>query len=88
MKARLQAVSLSCGREPTRAARLTAVEAKLEQLQASLPEGVEIVTTYDRSQLIDASVENLTTKLIEEFIVVASCASCSCGTRARLWSRL
>lgn len=50
---------------------ITAVEAKLEQLQASLPEGVEIVTTYDRSQLIDASVENLTTKLIEEFIVVA-----------------
>ena len=43
---------------------ITAVEAKLEQLQASLPEGVEIVTTYDRSQLIDASVENLTTKLI------------------------
>ena len=40
-------------------------------MQASLPEGVEIVTTYDRSQLIDASVENLTTKLIEEFIVVA-----------------
>jgi len=50
---------------------ITAVEAKLEQLQASLPEGVEIVTTYDRSQLIDASVENLTNKLIEEFIVVA-----------------
>ncbi|KZY93636.1 MULTISPECIES: efflux RND transporter permease subunit [Erythrobacteraceae] len=50
---------------------ITAVEAKLEQLQASLPEGVEIVTTYDRSQLIDASVDNLTTKLIEEFIVVA-----------------
>jgi len=50
---------------------ITAVEAKLEQFQASLPEGVEIVTTYDRSQLIDASVENLTTKLIEEFIVVA-----------------
>ena len=40
-------------------------------MQASLPEGVEIVTTYDRSQLIDASVENLTSKLIEEFIVVA-----------------
>jgi len=50
---------------------IAAVEAKLEQLQASLPEGVEIVTTYDRSQLIDASVENLTSKLIEEFIVVA-----------------
>ena len=50
---------------------IEAVETKLEQLQASLPEGVEIVTTYDRSQLIDASVENLTNKLIEEFIVVA-----------------
>ncbi|USA40425.1 efflux RND transporter permease subunit [Pelagerythrobacter marinus] len=50
---------------------IAAVEAKLEQLQASLPEGVEIVTTYDRSQLIDASVENLTSKLIEEFIVIA-----------------
>ena len=50
---------------------IAAVEAKLEQLQASLPEGVEIVTTYDRSQLIDASVENLTSKLIEEVIVVA-----------------
>ena len=49
---------------------ITAVEAKLEQLQQSLPEGVEIVTTYDRSQLIDASVKNLTTKLAEEFIVV------------------
>jgi len=49
---------------------ITEVEAKLDQLQASLPEGVEIVTTYDRSQLIDASVENLTHKLIEEFIVV------------------
>ena len=49
---------------------ITAVEAKLEQLRQSLPEGVEIVTTYDRSQLIDASVKNLTTKLAEEFIVV------------------
>lgn len=49
---------------------ITEVEAKLDQLQASLPKGVEIVTTYDRSQLIDASVENLTHKLIEEFIVV------------------
>lgn len=50
---------------------IQAVEEKLDELQASLPEGVEIVTTYNRSQLIDASVENLTTKLIEEFIVVA-----------------
>lgn len=50
---------------------IQAVGLKLDDLQASLPEGVEIVTTYDRSQLIDASIENLTTKLIEEFIVVA-----------------
>ena len=51
-------------------ATITAVEQRLDQLRASLPEGVEIVTTYDRSQLIDASVANLTEKLIEEFIVV------------------
>ena len=52
-------------------AAITAVEEKLEQLKASLPEGVEVVTAYDRSELIDASVENLTEKLIEEFVVVA-----------------
>jgi Cu(I)/Ag(I) efflux system membrane protein CusA/SilA len=50
---------------------LAAVHAKLEQLKASLPQGVEIVTTYDRSKLIDRAVENLTHKLIEEFTVVA-----------------
>ncbi len=50
---------------------IAAVHAKLEQLKASLPKGVEIVTTYDRSKLIDLAVENLTHKLIEEFIVVA-----------------
>ena len=50
---------------------IAAVHAKLEELKASLPKGVEIVTTYDRSQLIDRAVENLTHKLIEEFIVVA-----------------
>ena len=64
---------------------IAAVEAKLEQLQASLPEGVEIVTTYDRSQLIDASVENLTSKLIEEFIVVALvCLLFLCHARSAL----
>ena len=50
---------------------IAAVHAKLEQLKASLPKGVEIVTTYDRSKLIDRAVGNLTHKLIEEFIVVA-----------------
>ncbi|MFV3307693.1 efflux RND transporter permease subunit [Pseudomonas sp. NY15181] len=47
------------------------VKDKLQALKKSLPEGVEIVTTYDRSQLIDRAVSNLSHKLIEEFIVVA-----------------
>lgn len=47
------------------------VKAKLEQLQQGLPEGVEIVTVYDRSGLIERAVENLWHKLLEEFIVVA-----------------
>jgi Cu(I)/Ag(I) efflux system membrane protein CusA/SilA len=50
---------------------LTAVKDRLATLKASLPPGVEIVPTYDRSQLIDRAVDNLTHKLIEEFIVVA-----------------
>ncbi|MGN2624062.1 efflux RND transporter permease subunit [Stutzerimonas balearica] len=50
---------------------IAAVETRLDELKASLPAGVEIVTTYDRSQLIDRAVENLSHKLIEEFIVVA-----------------
>jgi len=50
---------------------IAAVKAKLETLKSSLPEGVEVVTTYDRSQLIDRAVKNLSFKLIEEFIVVA-----------------
>lgn len=47
------------------------VKAKLTDLQRSLPEGVEIVATYDRSTLINQAVENLWHKLAEEFIVVA-----------------
>ncbi|WP_114227238.1 MULTISPECIES: efflux RND transporter permease subunit [Sphingomonas] len=47
------------------------VRTKLAELKKSLPPGVEVVTTYDRSGLIDRAVENLTSKLIEEFIVVA-----------------
>ena len=53
------------------ATTITAVKAKLETLNASLPKGVEIVETYDRSLLINRAVSNLTTKLVEEFIVVA-----------------
>ena len=50
---------------------IQAVKAKLAVLKASLPPGVEIVPTYDRSGLITRAVDNLTDKLIEEFIVVA-----------------
>jgi len=50
---------------------IDAVKAKLAMLQHSLPKGVEVVTTYDRSNLIKAAVKNLRNKLIEEFIVVA-----------------
>jgi Cu(I)/Ag(I) efflux system membrane protein CusA/SilA len=50
---------------------IKAVKAKLATLQSSLPKGVEIVTTYDRSKLIKAAVTNLRDKLIEEFVVVA-----------------
>jgi len=50
---------------------IAAVKAKLAELKTSLPAGVEIVPTYDRSQLIDRSIRNLTEKLIEEFIVIA-----------------
>ncbi|WP_410498850.1 efflux RND transporter permease subunit [Chitinibacter sp. S2-10] len=50
---------------------IAAVHAKLEQLKPSLPAGVEIVTTYDRSHLIDRAIENLSFKLLEEFLVVA-----------------
>ena len=47
------------------------VRAKLAELKRGLPPGVEIVTTYDRSGLIDRAVDNLTSKLVEEFIIVA-----------------
>ena len=51
-------------------ATIAAVKARLAELQRSLPAGVEIVPTYDRSQLIDAAVSNLWSKLFEEFLVV------------------
>lgn len=52
-------------------ATIKAVRDKLQTLKAGLPPGVEVVTTYDRSQLIDRAVSNLSRKLIEEFIIVA-----------------
>jgi len=50
---------------------IDAVKEKLQTLSKGLPDGVEIVPTYDRSNLINRAVDNLNMKLIEEFIVVA-----------------
>lgn len=50
---------------------IEAVKAKLEMLKPSLPAGVDVVPTYDRSLLIDRAIENLRFKLLEEFVVVA-----------------
>lgn len=47
------------------------VKAKLAQLKAGLPEGVELVTVYDRSDLITAAVNNLWQKLTAELLMVA-----------------
>ena len=52
-------------------ATIQRVRAKLDELKKGLPEGVEIVTVYDRGNLIERAVKNLSHKLIEEFIVVA-----------------
>ena len=51
-------------------ATIKAVQARIEELRPNLPEGVEIVTTYDRSGVIERAIENLQKKLTEEFIVV------------------
>jgi Cu(I)/Ag(I) efflux system membrane protein CusA/SilA len=52
-------------------ATIEAVKEKLAELERGLPAGVEIVETYDRSALIERAVDNLSGKLVEEFIVVA-----------------
>ncbi|WP_242344622.1 efflux RND transporter permease subunit [Anaeromyxobacter terrae] len=47
------------------------IEAKLEEVKPSLPKGVEVVTTYDRAELIDHAIETVKGKLVEEIIVVS-----------------
>ncbi|CAK0746089.1 copper/silver export system RND permease [Gammaproteobacteria bacterium] len=47
------------------------VKAKIKELQSSLPTGVEVITTYDRSELIERAINTVTDKLIEEIIVVS-----------------
>jgi copper/silver efflux system protein len=62
-------IVLRTGKDARRA--IEHVKARLKTLQASLPEGVEVVPVYDRSGLIFDAVNNLTRKLGEEFLVVA-----------------
>ena len=52
-------------------ATIERVKHKLEQLSSSLPDGVEVVPVYDRSELIGRAVDNLYRTLLEEFLVVA-----------------
>jgi Cu(I)/Ag(I) efflux system membrane protein CusA/SilA len=47
------------------------VKAKMEELKSSLPEGVEVVTTYDRSQLIGEAISTVQHKLVEEIVIVS-----------------
>jgi copper/silver efflux system protein len=47
------------------------VKEKLTELEASLPKGVKVISTYDRSQLIDASIDTLKHELIVEMIIVS-----------------
>jgi len=49
---------------------ISRVKDRLEQLRQGLPEGVEIVTVYDRSALIERAVKNVWQKLLVEFAVV------------------
>jgi Cu(I)/Ag(I) efflux system membrane protein CusA/SilA len=49
---------------------IDAVKERLADLQKGLPEGVEVVVTYDRSGLIERAIDNLTYKLLEEMVVV------------------
>jgi Cu(I)/Ag(I) efflux system membrane protein CusA/SilA len=50
---------------------INGVKSKLEELKAGLPEGVEILTVYDRSTLIHRAIKTLKETLIEECIIVA-----------------
>ena len=50
---------------------IDAVKTRLEQVRTRLPEGVEIVSVYDRSALIERAVQNLSGKLIEEMLLVS-----------------
>ncbi|MBI3991614.1 MAG: efflux RND transporter permease subunit, partial [Candidatus Omnitrophica bacterium] len=48
------------------------VKEKIKEIEPSLPEGVKIITTYDRTELINKSIETINEVLIEDFIIVAA----------------
>lgn len=50
---------------------IRAVKARIEDVKRSLPAGVEFVPTYDRSELIEASIQTLSRTLVEELVVVS-----------------
>ena len=50
---------------------ITAVKEKLKELKSSLPDGVEVVTTYDRSELIEKAISTVSWKLVEEMLIVS-----------------
>ncbi len=50
---------------------ISGVKEKIKEISATLPDGVEIVPVYDRSKLIQSTIDNLTEKLIEEILIVA-----------------
>ena len=52
-------------------ATIQAVRAKLEELRAGLPEGVEIIPVYDRGDLIERAVKSLNTSLLQELVIVS-----------------
>src|SRR3989441_1002493 len=50
---------------------IQAVKSKIEEIRPSLPKGVDLAVTYDRSDLIERSIETLKHTLIEELIIVS-----------------
>ena len=50
---------------------IEAVKAKLAIVEQSLPQGITLTTVYDRSQLIKRAIDDLSTKLLQEFVVIA-----------------
>ena len=51
---------------------IDAIKAKIEEVRSGLPAGVEIVTTYDRSELIHRAIDTLKRTLLEESLIVAA----------------